>query len=244
MAEFKSTFHVHFGDVDKENRLTFRGMMRHLQESANQHSDRVGYGVNQIAQTNYSWVLYQLRIHMFARPCWNTALHITTWSRGADGLVCLRDFEVADDEGHRVAIASSGWLLVDAMSQRMIKIPEGMMEEYGTVEKAVFAEPFERLKPAPDAVKCWEYPVSRKDIDINRHVNNLNYIDFALEAMPPEADETMYNDIRIMFRKAAFPGDTIAVSADWNANGPMTAAIKNADGSILHAVVRLDSLEL
>lgn len=263
MGEYKLNLRIQFGDVDIHNRLTLHGMLRLLQEAANAHSDQVGYGVNQIGKTNYSWVLYQQRIHLYDRPCWNTELTVRTWSRGAEGLICLRDFEAADQTGRIIAHGSSEWLLVNAESQRMIKIPAGMMDEYGTVERAVFQEPLTRLKPPAEAVRQWEYEICRRDIDINRHVNNLNYVDFALEALPPEIPETVFNDVNVMYKKASFLGDTIASFVSWEgqspdkgtqapdsaaslyvtesgtARSPFVAAIRNPEGTLLHAVVRL-----
>lgn len=261
MGEYEIKLRVQFGDVDQYNRLTLHGMLRLMQEASNAHSDLVGYGVNQIEQTNYSWVLYQQRMHLYARPCWNTELTIRTWSRGAEGLICLRDFEAADQQGKVVAQGSSEWLLVDARTQRMIKIPAGLMDEYGTVERAVFADPLTRLKPPASAEKRWAYDICRRDIDINRHVNNLNYVDFALEALPENISETAFNDVNVMYKKASFLGDSIACFGGWEkaagkeeipdsaaeifvtesgtAKAPFVVAVRNPEGNLLHAVVRL-----
>jgi len=259
---------VQFGDIDMENRLTLKGMLRLMQEAANRHSDEVGYGVNNIESTDYSWVLYQQHCRLYRRPCWNTELTLRTWSRGADGMICLRDFEALDGEGGLVAAATSGWLLVQASTQRMARIPQGMLEQYGTVERAVLDEPLHRLKMLSAAPKTWEYTVQRRDIDINRHVNNLCYLDYALEALPEGYGEESFNDVNIMYKKASFAGDRIACFAGWrdgdgtavsepagnaaDISGPEEDAVKKAAvpgvyvtsvkdsaGELLHAVVEL-----
>ena len=211
---------VHFNDVNTENQLTMKGALRLMQEASNCHSDQVGYGMNQILETGYSWVLHQQRCRIYKRPCWSAPLTIRTWSRGAEGLICLRDFEMLDAQGERVAIATTAWLLVDAKTQRMIKVPEGMMEEYGTVEEAVFEEPMKRLKMLTDAPKTWEYTILKRDIDINRHVNNLCYLDYALEALPAGIEETDFNEVSIMYKKASYLGEQIACFGAWDVPGP------------------------
>ena len=35
-----------------------------------------------------------------------------------------------------------------------------------------------------DAREAFSYTVGRRDIDTNHHVNNIHYLDFALEALP------------------------------------------------------------
>ena len=233
---------VHFNDVNTENQLTMKGALRLMQEASNCHSHQVGYGLNQIPQTGYSWVLHQQRCHMYQRPGWGTKLTIRTWSRGADGLICLRDFEMLDEQGQPVAIASTAWLLVDARSQRMIKVPVGMMEEYGTVEAAVFDEPMKRLKLLPEAPRTWEYKILKRDIDINRHVNNLCYLDYAVESLPEGVEAALFNDVTIMYKKAAYLGDSIACFGDWEngENGTYVTSVKDPEGKHLHAIVRLE----
>lgn len=233
---------VHFNDVNTDNQLTMKGALRLMQEASNCHSNQVGYGLNQIPQTGYSWVLYQQRCHMYQRPGWGTKLTIRTWSRGADGVICLRDFEMLDEQGQRVAVATTAWLLVDAGSQKMIKIPAGMMEEYGTVEESVFDEPMKRLKMLPDAPRTWEYTVLKRDIDINRHVNNLCYLDYAVESLPNGVEAAEFNDVTIMYKKAAYLGDSIACFGEWASEetGVYVTSVKDPEGKHLHAIVRLE----
>ena len=233
---------VHFNDVNIENQLTMKGALRLMQEASNCHSNQVGYGLNQIPQTGYSWVLHQQRCHMYQRPGWGTKLTIRTWSRGAEGLICLRDFEMLDEQGNKVAVATTSWLLIDARSQKMLKVPAGMMDEYGTVEDAVFDEPMKRLKMLTDAPKTWEYTILKRDIDINRHVNNLCYLDYAVESLPAGVEVVDFNDVTIMYKKAALLGDSIACFGDWETDehGAYVTAVKDPAGAHLHAVVRLE----
>ena len=234
---------VHFNDVNIENQLTMKGALRLMQEASNCHSNQVGYGLNQIPQTGYSWVLHQQRCHMYQRPGWGTKLTIRTWSRGAEGLICLRDFEMLDEQGNKVAVATTSWLLIDARSQKMLKVPVGMMDEYGTVEDAVFDEPMKRLKMLTDAPKTWEYTILKRDIDINRHVNNLCYLDYAVESLPAGVEVVDFNDVTIMYKKAALLGDSIACFGDWETDehGAYVTAVKDPEGAHLHAVVRLEN---
>lgn len=256
MGIYEIALAVQFGDVDIHNRLTFKGALRLLQEAANCHSAEVGYGVNNIEKTGFSWVLYQQHCRLYKRPCWNTKLLIRTWSRGADGLICLRDFEAYDETGELVAEASTGWLLILASTGRMAKMPEGILAEYGTVGRAVFDEPLKRLKMLPGAPRVWNYEVQKRDMDINRHVNNLCYLDYALEALAPGRQEEDYDDVNIMYKKASYPGDRIACfageemsddkAAEKTAEGQhrtetpaFVAAVMDEEGQLLHAVVRL-----
>lgn len=246
---FEQKQNIQFCDVDMQNRLTMKGVLRLMQEAANCHSDLAGYGLNHIEKTDFSWVLHQQKCRLYSRPRWNTKLQIRTWSRGVDGLICLRDFEVLDEAGNLVALASSGWLLVCASTQKLERVPEGMLEKYGRADRAVFSEPLPRLKPLSPEEKLWTYTVQHRDIDINRHVNNLCYLDYAWEALrcrrAEKAEELWdkYNEVDILYKKAAFAHDRLACFGGWereeNEDSSFTVAVKDEDGKLLHAVIRL-----
>lgn len=245
MAVFECELKVQFGDVDANNALTMKGALRLMQEAANCHSDQVGYGMNDIERTGYSWVLHQQRCRLYKRPRWNTTLKIRSWSRGAEGLTCLRDFEVLDETGERVAIATTSWLLINAKTLRMSKVPEGMMDEFGTVTDTVFEEPLKRLKPAVESQRIWEYQIQRRDIDVNRHVNNLCYLDYALESLPDGLTAEDVNGVNIMYKKASYLGESISCYGGWENEENKSAyvvAVKDGSGESLHAVVRLERM--
>ena len=265
MSIYEKKLSVQFGDVDIHNRLTMKGALRLMQEACNCHSQAVGFGVNDIETTGYSWMLHQQRLQLYERPRWNTPLCIRTWSRGAQGPLCLRDFEARRESGELVAVAASGWLLVNAATQRLEQASKEMLLKFGTEERGVFDEPLRRLKALPDAEKRWEYTILRRDIDINRHTNNLCYLDYALESLPEEYDEADFNEADLLYKKAAFLGDRIACFGAWEPGGggqaegraaeeepaaagikrppAYVAAIRSADAKLLHAVVRLAKAE-
>lgn len=248
---YEKNLAVQFGDVDIHNHLTMKGALRLMQEACNCHSAEAGSGVNDIETTGYSWMLHQQRLRLYRRPCWNTPLLIRTWSRGALGPLCLRDFEAVDENGALVAQAASGWLLVNVATQRLETASEELLRAYGTEERAVFDTPLQRLKALPEAQKRWEYMILRRDIDINRHVNNLCYLDYALESLPAEYGEEDFNEADILYKKASYLGDRIACFGGWELKesaskddpAAYVAAIKDGAGKLLHAVVRLARID-
>lgn len=236
---------IQFADLDIHNQLSMKGALRLMQEACNCHSEQAGYGINDIERNGVCWMLHQQRIRLYRRPCWNTPLVVRTWSRGADGLVCLRDFEMTDESGAVVAQAASGWLLVNTASQRLEQASEELLAGYGYDERSVFGEPLRRLKALPEAPKSWEYAVMRRDIDINHHVNNLCYLDYAWETLPKECSQEEFDEADILYKKAARPGDRLTAFSDWmpedaeNTGRTYVTAIKNETGKLLHAVVYL-----
>lgn len=89
-------------------------------------------------------MLLYWKIKIFKRPRWNTELIVKTWPRKFERVSSWRDFEVSDENGEKVAIASSEWVLIDTRKQSISKISEKMAQEYSLIQKSVFEEELSR----------------------------------------------------------------------------------------------------
>ena len=98
--------------------------------------------------------------------------------------------------------ASSKWAFIDLTKNSITRIPEDVITLYKPEEKSVFEETdIPKIKsPETTDVPSFSFHVQRKDIDVNQHMHNLYYLDYAYEALPqavyelPEANyfEIMY----------------------------------------------------
>ena len=83
------------------------------------------------------------------------------------------------------------------------------------------------------------YKVNRFDIDVNKHVHNLNYINIAYEVLP----ENIYNGeelkhVHIMYKHQIKLGKTVKCLYKFQ-NNKHLIAIKSEDEKTLHAIVEL-----
>lgn len=160
-----------------------------------------GYGLNNIEQTGYTWMLLYWKIKVINRPRWNSELTIKTWPRAFEKVSSWRDFEVYDQAGNLVVIATTQWVLIDVKSQKISRITETMQEEYGIEPKSVFEEELTgRLKPEENTKKITEYTATKRDIDANHHVNNANYLDIAYDVLPEDLS-TNFENLEIYYKK-------------------------------------------
>lgn len=160
-----------------------------------------GYGLNNIEKTGYTWMLLYWKIKVINRPRWNSELTVKTWPRAFEKVSSWRDFEVYDQAGNLVVIATTQWVLIDVRSQKVSRITETMQEEYGIEPKSVFEEELTgRLKPEENAKKITEYTAVKRDIDANHHVNNANYLDIAYDILPEDLS-TNFENLEIYYKK-------------------------------------------
>ena len=77
------------------------------------------------------------------------------------------------------------------------------------------------------------YKVQRRDIDTNKHVNNLIYLDYAYEALPSEIYENYnFSNIEIMYKHEAKLGDTLSLFYTNTEENEHIITIKNKENDI------------
>ena len=241
MGFYEKDFHVRYFDLGENNALSITGLMDLLQEIAGMHSSDVGYGLNNISETGLTWFLLYWKIKIFKKPRWNTKLHVKTWARKLEKVSSFRDFEVSDENGNIIAIASSKWALLDVRKNSVARMPDSMSDEYGVVEKSVFnSEVDAKIKVPEDAYFTYEYTIGRRDIDTNHHVNNLYYLDFAFQALPENVYyNTDFTEIEILYKKQLKINEKIKCFYKKENDGNHIVVIKSEDEKIVHAVVKV-----
>lgn len=239
MGIFRYNIKIRFSEVGIDNCLSPKGFLRYLQEVAIMHSDSLGYGVSGLSQKHLAWVITNWKIKLFSKPVSGTEITIKTWVRSFIKFFAYRDFEVVDSNGNIIGIASSKWVLFDLNTRSITRIPEKMLEDYAPVDKQVFNDKFDEKLKGEISDIIFNYTVQRRDLDTNKHVNNLFYLDYALEALP---DEIYFNDsftnIEICYKKEIRYKDNIKCFYSLE-NNKNVITITSEDTNTLHAVIKL-----
>ncbi len=195
-----------YSDVGLDSRLSFQGLLRILQEAAAVASDEVGYGIKDIPATGVHWILASWRVELLDRPGWRAPITVRTWPRNFDGFLSDRDFLVYSGET-LAAKGTSRWLLVNAVTGRITRITDAVRAAYDLDGRAVFEEPpLSNGKSPAGAAAAFTGLVGRRDIDTNRHMNNIRYLDYALEALPEEVFRRLPATVEITFRRQLLLG--------------------------------------
>jgi medium-chain acyl-[acyl-carrier-protein] hydrolase len=241
MDIYSQDFTVTLSDVGENNALTNKGILRMLQEIACVHSSLVAFGINDSATTGFSWILLNWKLQVFARPIWNTKLKVSTWCSKHTLIAFYRDFEVLDSDNNLIAIATSKWVLFDINKNGITKLNDEIKAKYTQqVNKHVFDVPMlEKLKEPENNEFVREYTVQRRDIDTNHHINNLNYLDFAYEAIPDDIfSHSDFKNVEIMYKHEAKLGDTLNLFYTKQKDS-IFVTIKNKKTDKLHCILKL-----
>lgn len=241
MSVFTYKYKIKYSDIGTENKLTLQALLAILQEAATEHSDVSGYSINNVEQTNCTWLVLNWKVQMMSKPHLNECLTINTWPRTFEKMYSYRDFEVFDEKKNLVAIASSKWLLIDATTKKIKRItPEISIAYGGTCSKNVFDTPINEKPSVPNNLELnFNYKIQRRDLDTNGHVNNLHYLDFAFETLPEDIYTTCnFKNLEIFYKKEIKYKEIINCYYSLE-NNEHIITIKNNDDSVLHAIIKL-----
>jgi medium-chain acyl-[acyl-carrier-protein] hydrolase len=204
---FQKEYVVHTYETDARGLARPVALLNYLQDSAGEHAGRLGLSVIDLFKRGLTWVLsrYHIRIHRY--PGLGARLEVTTWPSGKRGRFATRDFEVAD--GGPVLSATSSWMVLDLAQKKSVDV-EGIVGLTYAVEKRALDDPFASL-PVLDARDAERrFLVEAGHLDWNRHVNNAVYVQWALEAVPPDVLLGRRPvDIEVSYRAEALYGDEV-----------------------------------
>jgi acyl-ACP thioesterase len=179
------TFKARFYEVGPDGSITIQALSNYFQEAASNHAAELGVGMHQLLEKGQSWMLSRYFIEIYQFPQWKDPVSIDTWPAGNERMFAMRLFRLRCGD-IEIGFGSSAWLLIDLARRRPLR-PDFVrdFDEPGPPIKLAQKLPA-KVEPPADFSHERLFHVRTSDLDINQHVNNAAYIDWALEAVPPE----------------------------------------------------------
>jgi medium-chain acyl-[acyl-carrier-protein] hydrolase len=233
-------FEMGIKDVKKDFKSSNKFLLECLENIASKHSDKAGFGINDIPKTKLTWLLLEWKLEVIKRPKYGEKLYIDTWSRYSEKCYSYRDFEIYDENNKKCAMATSKWLLVDIDRGRPIKIEDNVISKYEPEKgKSAFSTTeIGKLQVLENYDLSQKYEVRRSDIDLNGHMHNLNYLDLACNILPEEEIEKEIDNIRITYKKEIKFGEIVNVFYK-KQNNKNCILIMSEDGKIVHSIIEM-----
>jgi len=207
-------FPVRLHELDAGAKLSVLSICNFLQSAASNHARALGISLYDLQSSGHTWVLAQLKIHMDDYPKGDTLVRIHTWPAGTDRLYALREFRVHDGDGRLYGMAGSSWLIIDMERRRPVRLEPFVRAIHQTSQKDDISPGLAKLPSHERPTYTREFHVRYRDMDVNQHVNNVSYVEWALESLP--ASTLMRGDLRdleVNFLGEAHLGDIVVSQA-------------------------------
>lgn len=218
IEKFSGDYTIPCYDTDLRMRLKPAAFLNMAEEAANHHANYLGVGYDTLDETHQAWVMSRMRVIFERLPLWREQVKLTSWHKGAAGFMFLRDFLLTDSAGEPLVKATTSWLVVDMTTRRLARrgaFAEFAADESKVIAESVIEEPAAKVVVPAEAelIATHTRQASYSDLDMNRHVNNVMYVVWAMDAIPFEVtDEYPLKELEINFNAEVRPGNEVALS--------------------------------
>lgn len=152
-------------------------------QCATKHAEERGFGYSYMTEHNRVWVLSRMVIEMFEYPKNDSKLIINTWVADVNRLFTERYFSFENDEGKEIGFAKSLWASIDMKTRRPTNVLElQSMVDFVNKEKQCSIDGLGKIPPIQDDFeKIATFGVKYSDVDINKHLNSMKYIEHLVD---------------------------------------------------------------
>lgn len=158
-------------------------------QAATRHAEERNFGYSSMSSQQRAWVLMRMSIEISEYPNNDTTIKLHTWVSEVNKLFTERCFAFEDHEGNYFGYARSMWASIDLETRRATSILEleGLSDfKHDRVCPIQSATKIPLLK---DAAHATTFAVRYSDIDINKHLNSMKYIEHFIDVFPLEMYE-------------------------------------------------------
>ena len=184
MGLFEETVKIRYSEMDCDMVLKPSAMLQFFQDLASDNAENLGFGYSYIIQHNLAWFLLKYHLEFDDYPEGIYDLTIKTEPRGYNKIFAFRDFYILHED-KQVGRATSTWALVDLSSKSMANVSEILADNKYMIqhEKREGDLLYGKIKLPEKFDIEKNFEVRFDDLDVNRHVNNANYIVWAIEPL-------------------------------------------------------------
>ena len=200
---------IRYSESDIEGCLTLSALLNYFQDCSTFQSESLDVGIRYLKERHMVWVLsyWQIDIERYPRFC--EEVEIGTFPTSFRHFLGTRNFYMKEKSGKYLAKANSLWSLLDTDTMKPTIPPQDMINRY-LIEDKLDMEYLPRKVGVPCGGSMAEPVVVRSHhLDTNRHVNNGQYVNMAMDYLPKEFAGTGIRRLRAEYRMQAFLGDVL-----------------------------------
>ena len=206
----KEQFQIRSYEIDPSGKVTIQSICNYLQEIASNHAYELGVSVHTLFKQKLTWVLSRLHLQMKAYLKWSEKITIETWPSGVNGLFAIRDFHIFSEQNELIGKATTSWMMLDLKKNRPITMPDFIQDIKLPDRPRAIDDKFKKLEIPHNYDFNKTFNVRLSDLDVNQHVNYVNYIEWAVETIPIDIWQNFRLDqLEVSFRAESKLGNQI-----------------------------------
>ena len=211
--QYSHSYILTAGESDAEGRMSLGLITERVIEVATEHANALGIGYDALIRKNIGWVLSRLSIEMLRYPSINGSYTVTTWIESYNRHFSERNFLMTDDAGNILGHMRTVWVAMDFASRTVADLTALENTPFPVCDKVCPIARTPRIPHCTDDAASELYTFRYRDIDFNRHVNTVRYLDLILNHWPLEHfDRHEVARLDIMFHNECHFGETVTLN--------------------------------
>lgn len=206
------TYQIHSYEADVTARARVSSILQFMQESAWNHAEHLELGYSHLIKKDLAWVMARLSLKINSLPKWHEQITLNTFPSGRDKLFAYRDFRITSEQDDLLAVGTTTWLVIDIHRRR----PQRSNSYFHIKDWGEYEHAYDGFAPKVNVVEAADSFAHRtvhySHLDVNGHLNNVNYLDFVLDSFPTEfRKENDLVELDMNFTNEALLGDQVEI---------------------------------
>lgn len=228
---WQNEYTLRAGDFDRFDRIKLSSVLDLFQDAAGQHSEESGLGFYDMLERNYLWVVTRVKFKILSQPVRYQTVVVKTWPLAPNRFNYRRECCIEDSNGKKLIVGSSEWVIINSATRHFVSVPDLYSFDDGFHEEVMFEEKLGKLHDFESETPSYTVSAGFSELDINGHVNNTKYADYAMDAINPSKDDAV-EEFQIDYRKEIMLGTPIDVYCKREEN-LVLAKGQNKDGDVM-----------
>ncbi|MBS0000589.1 MAG: hypothetical protein KFF73_16535 [Cyclobacteriaceae bacterium] len=169
--------------VNPDGQASIQGLSYCLQETAVNHATAGRFGYEDLIRNNQAWVLTRQMIKLYQIPRVSEKIIIESWVDSSTDSISIRDFHILDEKDNILGLARTSWMMLDLSSRKPVRIPSWLREDFPHQTGRIMENlPLDKIPLIRETGKdIIPFRVVYNDLDMNFHVNNIQYLKWVLD---------------------------------------------------------------
>lgn len=230
---FEKQYEIRYFETNQYGEASPVTILTLLEEAAADHCLSINYSLCDLMKQNIGWVLLAGYMQMERYPFYKEKITIKTWLSKYSTIRGVRENIIFDAQGNIIGRAKGLWLFFDTKKRKPVKIFEDIRKKWSYYpEESIENDIREKIEPIQSAKYSNKFRVRRFDIDSNKHVNNIRYLQWLLESIPSQViDHYSLYKIDGRFTAEAQDGHRLKSLTEYD----------NDDNNFVHTIKDLDN---
>lgn len=190
---FDKEFELRYFEVNKLGIASPTTILTLLEETAAEHCYSIDHSLFQLEKENIGWVLVSGIMEMERYPNYKEKITIRTWLSEYTNIRGVRENIIYDEDNNIIGRAKGIWVFFDIERRRPTQIFDEIKEKWSFCSEESLSYNVSEKIPVIDKPDYeLEFKVNRYDTDMNKHVNNIKYLQWVLESVPEDIINNYY----------------------------------------------------